>query len=140
MSSLPSSAASSAPDHRTLQPLTILRVAVAILMFIHGASRATTGGVAPFGGWLSELGFPGGIALAWTVTLLELLTTPLLAAGRFVVPIAAWFAFQLTLGIILVHAREGWFVVGRGRNGVEYSVLLITCLVVLILAQRRAPA
>jgi putative oxidoreductase len=109
-------------------------------MFIHGAYRATTGGVAPFGGWLSELGFPGGVAFAWTVTLLELLATPLLAAGKFVAPIAAWFAFQLVLGMALVHAREGWFVVGGGRNGVEYSVLLVTCLVVLILDQRRAHA
>jgi putative oxidoreductase len=29
------------------------------------------------------------------------------------------------MGIIMVHAREGWFVVGAGRNGVEFNVLLI---------------
>jgi putative oxidoreductase len=28
----------------------------------------------------------------------------------------------------MVHAPEGWFVVGLGRNGAEYSVLLIACL------------
>ena len=74
------------------------------------------------------------------VTLLELVGTPLLAAGKFVVPIAGYFIFQLTLGIAMVHAKEGWFVVGLGRNGVEYSVLLITCLVVLILGEREARA
>lgn len=125
---------------RSPLPLTVLRVAVAILMFLHGASRVRTGGVVPFGGWLSEQGFPAGPALAWTVTILELTATPLLAAGKFIVPIAAWFVFQLSLGIAMVHAREGWFVVGSGRNGVEYSVLLITSLVVLILAARQREA
>jgi hypothetical protein len=26
-----------------------------------------------------------------------------------------------------VHFQEGWFVVGGGRNGMEYSVLLMLC-------------
>ena len=38
------------------------------------------------------------------------------------------FAAIYIAGVVLVHAREGWFVVGAGRNGVEYSVLLIACL------------
>ena len=42
----------------------------------------------------------------------------------------------LITGIVMVHGREGWFVVGGGRNGVEYSVLLIICLVTLFLAAR----
>ena len=32
------------------------------------------------------------------------------------------------MGIVLVHAPSGWFVVGGGRNGMEYSVLLIAVL------------
>jgi putative oxidoreductase len=38
------------------------------------------------------------------------------------------------MGIILVHAKEGWFVVGAGRNGVEYSVLLIAVFVALAIS------
>lgn len=121
-------------------PVTLLRVGVAVLLFIHGAYRASTGGVAGFGEWLSSLGLPAGIAWAWAVTLIELLATPLLAAGRFVVPIAAYLAFQLVLGIALVHFPEGWFVVGGGRNGMEYSILLILSLVVIALDQRRQNA
>ena len=34
-------------------------------------------------------------------------------------------------GIVLVHAPAGWFVVGLGRNGMEYSVLLIACLLLV---------
>ena len=45
---------------------------------------------------------------------------------------AGWTIPRLALiyavGIAMVHAREGWFVVGAGRNGAEYSVLLIVCL------------
>lgn len=123
-----------------MRPIVLLRVGVATLLFIHGAFRASTGGVAGFGEWLSGLGFPAGLAWAWTVTLIELLATPLLAAGRFVVPIAAYLAFQLVLGIALVHFPDGWFVVGGGRNGMEYSVLLVLCLVVIMLDARRQKA
>jgi putative oxidoreductase len=41
------------------------------------------------------------------------------------------------MGILLVHRHDGWFVVGGGRNGVEYSVLLIA---VLLLQAWVAPA
>jgi putative oxidoreductase len=42
-----------------------------------------------------------------------------------------WFGVQLAMGIYLVHAPAGWFVVGAGRNGMEFSVLLILCLLVI---------
>ncbi len=32
------------------------------------------------------------------------------------------------MGLILVHVPAGWFVVGLGRNGLEYSVPLIIAL------------
>lgn len=38
------------------------------------------------------------------------------------------YVFLYVMGIVLVHASAGWFVVGVGRNGSEYSVLLIVCL------------
>ena len=31
----------------------------------------------------------------------------------------------------MVHWPVGWFVVGGGRNGMEYGVLLIVCLAIL---------
>jgi len=121
-------------------PIVLLRVGVAILLFIHGVTRATTGGVPLFGEWLTSIGFPLGIVWAGAVTTIEIVGTLCLAAGRFIIPIAGYLMFQLTLGIILVHGREGWFVVGGGRNGMEYSVLLILCLVVIALDARRQKA
>jgi putative oxidoreductase len=40
--------------------------------------------------------------------------------------------FVLIMGIILVHFQEGWFVVGGGRNGMEYNFLLIIVLLVIM--------
>jgi putative oxidoreductase len=108
--------------------LVALRVGVAGLLFVHGAARAVTGGYVPFGEFLDSQGLPAGVAWATGITAIELLGTPLLAAGRWVTPLCIYFVIQLTIGILMVHLGEGWFVVGLGRNGVEYSVSLILCL------------
>jgi len=118
-------------------PLLVLRIAVAAVFFIHGGYRLVTGGYAPFGEWLDTQGFPYGIAWAWAVTLIEVGATPLLAAGKLVLPIAGYLAFQTALGLWLVHAPHGWFVVGAGRNGMEYGALLIVCLACIVLGDAR---
>jgi len=38
--------------------ITLVRIAVAVLLEIHGAYRLASGGVAPFGDWLASLGLP----------------------------------------------------------------------------------
>lgn len=111
-----------------LSPLAVVRVGAAAMLVIHGVSRIRFGGVSPFGGFLSQNHLPFGSALAWAITVVEIAGGLTLAAGRFVRPLCVWFVVQLLAGIVLVHGREGWFVVGLGRNGVEYSVLLIVCL------------
>ena len=116
------------------QALAVVRVAIGLTMLIHGVSRLVHGGVAPFGGFLDSRGFPFGVGIAWAITLIEILASPLLIAGRFVRPIGFYFAFQLAMGIALVHFPEGWFVVGAGRNGMEFSALLIGCFIAVALA------
>jgi putative oxidoreductase len=117
----------------------LLRIGVAMLLFIHGAARVGLGIVPPFGEFLSARGIPAGLALAWTLTVAELVLTPLLAARRFVTPVVVFFMIELASGIALVHWPAGWFVVGAGRNGMEFSVLLLLCLAALILFERAAP-
>jgi putative oxidoreductase len=97
-------------------------------MVIHGSYRLFAGGVVPFGEFLSANHMPAGVAVAWLLTVVEIVGGVLLAAGRFVRPLCCWFVLELLAGIALVHFREGWFVVGGGRNGFEYSVLIIVCL------------
>jgi putative oxidoreductase len=114
---------------RTGMALEAVRIAVAVLIFIHGAYRATGDGhVAGFGGWLETQGFPQGVAWAWAVTVYELVAPLLILARRFVSFAALGHIGILALGMWLVHRPDGWFVVGGGRNGMEYSVLLIVCL------------
>lgn len=115
---------------RAERALAVVRVAVAILLFVHGVARLVHGGVVPFGGWLESQGFPFGLGIAWFVTGYELVAAPLLALGlrRLVTPLCVVFVAIYSFGIWLVHWPAGWFVVGAGRNGMEYSVLLIVCL------------
>lgn len=108
--------------------LAAVRIAVGVLLFLHGLARVRLGIVDDFGVFLSGVGLPAGLVVAWIVTGVELVGAPVLGWGRGVRVLAPWFALQLVAGIALVHAPEGWFVVGAGRNGVEYSVLLIVCL------------
>lgn len=105
--------------------LTVLRFYLALTMIIHGIARISAGGVAPFGEFLTMQGFPPGFSLAWAITIFEIVGGLLLMVGYFVPTLAIIFATHLLAGIILVHAPNGWFVVGLGRNGMEYSVLLI---------------
>jgi putative oxidoreductase len=105
-----------------------LRVVLATLIAAHGWMRFAGGGVVPFGDWLTSQGVPMGFAVAAAITAIEVLGTPLYAAGWFVPVLSVAYASIYLAGIAMVHAREGWFVVGAGRNGAEYSVLLIVCL------------
>lgn len=116
-----------------------LRVVAAGLLFIHGSYRLLTGGVSGFGEFLTGAHVPAGPVFAWLVTLMEIAGTVTLALGRFIRPLAVYFALELTAGIVLVHVREGWFVVGGGRNGMEYSLLLISTLLAVAWGSRRAP-
>jgi putative oxidoreductase len=74
---------------------------------------------------------PARQLLAWLITIVEIVGTPALAAGILVRPLSLYFAAQLAMGILLVHGPEGWFVVGLGGNGMEYSSLLIAVFLAL---------
>ncbi|PKP86162.1 MAG: DoxX family protein [Alphaproteobacteria bacterium HGW-Alphaproteobacteria-17] len=120
-----------APATRAAQVLEILRITVAILILIHGVYRLAAGLVVPFGTWLDSIGFPFGYGWAMAVTLYELVGPALMLARRWTSLAALGHAAILTLGMVLVHLPAGWFVVGGGRNGMEYSVLLIVSLLAI---------
>lgn len=108
---------------------TLLRLALAGIFLSHAFTRISLGGVAPFGEFLNSQGFaPAGFYLAWGVTLFEIAGATCLIAGRYLPVICALFIVHQIGGITLVHFPEGWFVVGAGRNGMEYSFLLIFSL------------
>lgn len=117
---------------------TVLRAVLAGLIAAHGWARLIEGGVVPFGAWLTSLGFPLGFGIATAITTVEIVGTALLLLRRFVLPLTLIYALIYAMGIILVHSKAGWFVVGLGRNGSEYSVLLIVCLLCVGLQHVRA--
>ena len=110
--------------------LSIVRIATAIVIFIHGVWRAShwDPNVTGFGEWLSSLGFPEGFYWAAAVTIYELIAPLFILARRFVTLACLGHMGIVALGAVLVHYPDGWFVVGAGRNGMEYSVLLLVCL------------
>ena len=118
-----------APPTRSEGGLTWVRLGTAAVLLVHPLSRLVHHAVPVFGEWLAAQGIPMGVAVAYAVTVTELLAGLALVTRRLVVPACAALIFILGMGIKMVHAQEGWFVVGGGRNGVEYSVLLILCLV-----------
>lgn len=125
------------PATRSRLGWAVLRLVLAGLIAAHGWARWIEGGVLPFGQWLAGQGFPLGVVLAGAITAVEILGTLLLALGRCVTPLCLLYAFIYSIGIVLVHAKAGWFVVGLGRNGAEYSVLLITALLCVGLQHAR---
>lgn len=119
--------------------LTFIRVILAAVMFIHGASRISFGTVGGFGEFLGSQGLPLGFYLAWAITIFEIVGSVLLAVGFYAWIIALVFALELAVGIGMVHWKEGWFVVGHGRNGMEFSAVLIGCLLALAYGNYKAP-
>lgn len=126
------------PEARSRAGWLLLRITVAGIIGAHGWARLIAGGVAPFGGFLDSQGFPAGFYWAAAVTGTEIVGSILLLLGRFAAPLALLFSFIYATGIALVHAKAGWFVVGLGRNGSEFSVLLIVCLLAIALQHLRA--
>lgn len=114
--------------------LVLIRFVLAALMFVHGASRISYGIVDDFGGFLGSQGVPLGFFVAWGITLFEIIGSVLLAVGSYTWIIALLFAAELAVGVAMVHWKEGWFAVGAGRNGMEYSALLIVSFVAVAYA------
>lgn len=106
----------------------LIRLGLASILLVHPIFRLVHHTVPQFGEWLGTQGIPMGTAVAYAVTGLELLSGVALLSKRLVVPACVVLIGILGMGIKMVHGPEGWFVVGAGRNGIEFSVLLIVCL------------
>lgn len=112
----------------------ILRLAVAIILLIHSIPGMFDNGINDFGKYyLDENGFaPVGVPLAWAIKLSHVACAICLLLNKYVKWAALITILILVAGIIMVHFKEGWFVVGGGRNGVEFNFLLIAVLLALL--------
>lgn len=117
----------------------ILRVAVAIILLTHSVFGIFDNGINDFGNlYLNQIGFaPFGVFLAWSIKLSHIVAAILLLINKYINFAAIITILVLIMGIILVHFKEGWFVVGGGRNGMEYNFLLICVLLAIMVLSNK---
>lgn len=107
--------------------LLLLRLAVGVVMLVHGWNHVLRGGkIAGTGRWFESLGMRPGWLHAWTASLTELgagtllvfgLLTPLAGAAVVGVMVVAW---------VTNHLRNGFFIFRPGE-GYEYVMTLTLC-------------
>lgn len=115
----------------------LLRLGVATIFLSHSLHGIFTGNdVNDFGNlFLNKIGFsPFGVFIAWGVVISQIITSLLLIANKVVRISCIINIVILIFGIITVHFTEGWYVVGAGRNGMEFSFILIVVLVAIVIS------
>lgn len=112
----------------------ILRWAVAIILIMHSVPGMFNNGVNDFGNfYLNQIGFnPIGVPLAWVIKLSHLAAAICLILEKYIRWAAIITIVILLSGIVMIHYSEGWFVVGGGRNGMEFNFLLIAALLTIM--------
>ncbi|MEP7144664.1 MAG: DoxX family protein [Ferruginibacter sp.] len=112
----------------------LLRFSVAVILLAHSISGMFNNGINDFGNFfLNQIGFsPIGVPLAWAIKLSHLFSAVCLLLEKYVKLACIVTILVLVMGIILVHFKEGWFVVGGGRNGIEFNILLIFVLITIM--------
>lgn len=119
--------------------LALARIMTAVFFMAHAGVRIVNWTIPQFALFWENFGLTVsmGTVIVWAITLTELACGALLIVGRHVrlatIPLAAIAAG----GIVLIHARLGWFVGEHGTGGSEYSVALLV-LLLLIAAQDKA--
>lgn len=120
----------------------ILRWGVAIILIMHSVPVMFNNGVNDFGTlYLNQVGFnPLGVPLAWAIKLSHVAAAICLILEKYIRWAAIVTILILTSGIVMIHFKEGWFVVGNGRNGMEFNFLLIAALLTIMLTDvKRVP-
>lgn len=115
--------------------LAAVRIGVALIILMHPLHGYThIENIPHFGEFLTSLGYPFGLALAWMVLLIQTASSLALLANRFVVPACLGHIIIICFGQIHVHAQYGWYVVGPGNGGLEWGFILLSSLIGVLLA------
>ena len=112
--------------------LAIVRVVLGVIFIAHGAP-SVFGGMEGTTTFMDSAGMPLPAVAAWASSLLEFLGGIALIGGFLVTPIALLLAAYSMLGIVLVQAARGFYVVGSNANGgIEFNLLLTAALLMLV--------
>jgi putative oxidoreductase len=120
------------------QALTALRVATAIFFMAHAIMRVVNGTIPQFALRLTYEGWPFATAIVWAITVCEVVSGVALIVGRYIRWATAGLMLIAVMGIVIIHARLGWFVGEHGTGGMEYSLALIVSLITIAAADRDA--
>ena len=119
------------PDTTNKWSLIILRVALGLIFISHGLARIYYESIPDFGVFLNGEGLYFGELIAWTITIGEVIGGMLLILGLYIRYVVVFHFVIILSGIFLVHLPNGWFVVGHGSGGIEYSILILAVLIYL---------
>ena len=108
----------------------VVRLIIGAMMLAHGLEKLT-GGPAGFGQFLGSLGLPAPLALAWAVTLLELVGGAMLIVGLLTRLVAGLMVVELVGAILLVTGSIG--LIGAEAVGYERDLAYIAGLLVMVL-------
>ena len=94
----------------------LLRFTIAIILLSHSVFGIFDNGINDFGNlYLNEIGFaPFGLAIAWSIKLSHIAAAFCLIFEKYLKLASIITIFILISGIIMVHYKEGWYVVGDG--------------------------
>ena len=105
----------------------LLRFGLMVIMIMHGIPSFVEMSVIDFGNALTEVfGFGVmGIPMAIVIKLIHVVTIPALLLDKYLKPLALLNIIIFITGILLIHWKHGWYVVGGGSEGIEFNFLLI---------------
>ena len=113
----------------SVQGIDIVRIGVALIILMHPMHGFFhPANIPAFGGYLESLGYPFGTVLAWSVLIIQPLSSLALICNRFVVPACIGHIVIVTFGLVHFHFPNGWYVVGPGSGGMEWAFILLSCL------------
>jgi len=110
--------------------LTLLRVVVGSVFVMHGGQKLLVMGLQNVAGFLESLGVPQPYGAAVVLTVVECLGGLALIFGLFTRYAAFVLAFDMAMAIVLVHAKNGFFM----PDGFEYPMVLLAANLSLVLS------
>lgn len=119
------------------QSLLLLRISLAGIFMAHAIVRIIGGTIERFSDFLGTKGFPMAIAIVWLITIYEIVGGLLILFGKFLRWLSLGFILLLLMGILIIHANNGWFVGEHGSGGSEYSFMLIIGFVVIAATDKK---
>lgn len=107
----------------------VMRAVGGLTMVAHGVNHIFGGGkIAGTGRWFTSLGMRNGPLQAWTASVTEIAAGLGLAFGVVTPLCAAGFVGVMTVAIVTVHSKNGFFII---KEGWEYAAAIITYAVLL---------